>query len=242
MNYFIWNGVDSRTMGLMVGQLPPIARAQERVEQVTIPGKPGQVTFIEGDDVYEPLLRDCKVYGINDGSYRKALSWLRGSGTVIFSNELDRRYFARIVEGVQFEPYGNSLRAANIAFLCEPYKGQWPEESGVTVANDVTVTLYNPGDVPAKPIIHMPPVDSEAGIGVVTINGYAYNFFYDENVDQNGFQLDAESGILGTSYGYSATIFVPQDIGLPVLRKGSNIIEVSGFTGSVVIEPRWRWV
>lgn len=237
MNYFIWNGTDSRTMALIVSQLPPIERAPERAEQVTIPGKAGAVTFLEGEDIYEPILRECKVFAINDGSYRPCLAWLRGSGTVVFSNEPDRQYFARIMEGVKFEADGNSLREATIPFLCEPYKGQWPPESRVTIDNDDTVTVYNPGDVPAKPVIYMPNIDGEA---TITINGEVYTFFHGN--ETQGCLLDAESGILSIGTEYSATIFVPQMNGLPVLKKGNNTITVGGFTDAVVIEPRWRWV
>ena len=244
MHYFIWNGIDSRTMGLMVGQLPPLQRAEERVEQVTIPGKPGAVTFIEGDYIYEAVRKDCKVYAKNEEDYRKCFKWLQGTGKVIFSNEPDRVYTGRISSAVVFQRYDNSLRTATISFICEPYKGQWPPESGISIANGATKQIVNPGDIPSKPIIHMPAVDATAGTAVISIDGNIYNFFHDADggADNNGFSLDSETGILNTPSGYNSTIFVPQVLGLPTLPVGASTIEVSGFTAGIVIEPRWRWI
>jgi phage-related protein len=238
-------------MGLLVSVLPAIERAPERVEQVTIPGRRGAVTILEGADILEPIARTCSVYARNDRSYRACLDWLRGEGEAVFSNEPDRVYYARIIEAVSFQPDGNSLRKADIVFLCDPYKGQYPKENNISLTDSVEV--FNPGDVAAKPIITMPPVEppaeeGEDSIGVITISrtvdgetvSSAYEFHYK---DVTHFELNCETGLCRSNLGFeSGDIFDPMNSGLPEIPTGACTITATGFTNSIAIEPRWRWV
>ena len=54
-DYFIWNGVDCRTKGIHVSELPPITIPLERSKQTNVPGRPGSLTQLEGDDVYDDM-------------------------------------------------------------------------------------------------------------------------------------------------------------------------------------------
>jgi hypothetical protein len=46
-DYFIWNGVDCRTKGIHVSELPPITIPLERSKQTNVPGRPGSLTQLE---------------------------------------------------------------------------------------------------------------------------------------------------------------------------------------------------
>ena len=37
--YFIYNGIDSREMGVIITSMPPVIRAEKRVDTITIPGR-----------------------------------------------------------------------------------------------------------------------------------------------------------------------------------------------------------
>ena len=47
-SYFIFKGMDSRTMDVRMSGPAPIVRGEERVSHVTIPGRPGELTLTEG--------------------------------------------------------------------------------------------------------------------------------------------------------------------------------------------------
>ena len=49
-DYFLWNGVDCRTYGIHVTDQPPITIPLERSTQTNVPGRPGSLTQLEGDD------------------------------------------------------------------------------------------------------------------------------------------------------------------------------------------------
>ena len=57
-DYFIWNGTDCRQYGIHVTKQPPITIPQERSTQTNVPGRPGSLTTLEGEDVekYDTLL------------------------------------------------------------------------------------------------------------------------------------------------------------------------------------------
>ena len=46
--YFIYNGIDSRMMGVIVTAMPPTVRAAQRVESVKVPGRSGSLHETDG--------------------------------------------------------------------------------------------------------------------------------------------------------------------------------------------------
>ena len=75
-DYFIWNGVDCRTKGIHVSELPPITIPLERSKQTNVPGRPGSLTQLEGDDVYDDMILSdpgnrCMAEGKRNGDLRQ---------------------------------------------------------------------------------------------------------------------------------------------------------------------------
>ena len=87
--WFLWNGKDSRQMGLVISTPPRMVPA-ERVESITIPGRPGAVLRTEGVGVYDPYVLTVRAANRSTASLGTILSWLRGSGELVFSTEPDR--------------------------------------------------------------------------------------------------------------------------------------------------------
>ena len=50
-SFFIWNGMDCRNMGVQLAAPVSIVRPEERVNHVQIPGRSGDLTETEGDQV-----------------------------------------------------------------------------------------------------------------------------------------------------------------------------------------------
>ena len=98
MAYFIYNNIDSRIMGVILKALPPITRPNRRTEQIIIPGRNGTLTVDEGTYDSIPISLECYLKKGYDP--RKITSWLEPSGTISFSDELDKFYNARIVNSI----------------------------------------------------------------------------------------------------------------------------------------------
>ena len=109
-NYFIWNGKRSTEYGVFVSEQPPITFPEERSKQTTIPGRPGSLTTLEGDDVYEDLTLSAKCFIRDPAMIPNIGTWLKGGGKVTFANRPGGYYNARISNQIPFEKIlrGNS--------------------------------------------------------------------------------------------------------------------------------------
>ena len=74
-NYFIWNGTRSTDYGVFVSEQPPITLPKERSKQTPIPGRPGSLTILEGDDVYEDMTLTATCFIRNPAHRHRALAF-----------------------------------------------------------------------------------------------------------------------------------------------------------------------
>ena len=102
-DYFIWNGVDCRTKGIHVSELPPITIPLERSKQTNVPGRPGSLTQLEGDDVYDDMILTATCFIADPTQIPAIAAWLKGKGTVTFANRTGGHYNARIANQIPFE-------------------------------------------------------------------------------------------------------------------------------------------
>ena len=50
-SYFIWKNKDCRSMGVRLAAPVPIIRPEERVQHIQIPGRVGDLTLLEGENI-----------------------------------------------------------------------------------------------------------------------------------------------------------------------------------------------
>lgn len=139
----------------MVSEYPAIARPKEWVSQITIPGRDGVLILPDNDlPVYEPVLKTAQCW-VRPGTDIDAIcAWLQGSGSVVFGNEPDRSYDARIINQIDFSKIlrGRGFRSFAVPFQCQPYKRLYPPAEDITITASGT-KIHNPGTVPAWPKI-----------------------------------------------------------------------------------------
>ena len=231
--WFDWNGVDSRTMGIWVSELPAPTKAAERVEEIQIPGRAGSLILKEGDNVHNSYLKECKITVRADADMQALLTWLSGEGTVIFSNEPHFWYAARITNEVKFTRLGNTLRTAVVPFYVHPHKGQYPPETAFQATNNMRV--YNPGTVAAKPIITM----QYTGDMEISLNSGA-----EGEIIQRLYSIPGKIII-----DSDAQIITTQDGGIWTGKYDADFIQFPpGYStfgwsesATVTVLPRWRW-
>jgi phage-related protein len=230
-SYFIWNGKDSRSMGVIMRRAAPLIRPEERVEHMTIPGYSGDLTLLQGQDIYNSYIQTVEISVREAWRVREAFRWLRGSGKVIFSSDPDKQQDARIIGAVTLEKQSRNLDwyAGDVQFYCQPLKQLLTEET-VTITSS-GATVYNRGDVDSKPRI----TATFSGGGNITINGAT---IMPSSIVGGTFVFDCDACIItnaaGTSSYESAGTF-------PVLKPGANAVTGSGWT-SLVFERRERFL
>lgn len=232
--WFIWKGKNSYSdFGLWINKLPPIIRAKERYEEIIIPGRAGSLIMTEGDDVYDSYVKECVVIAPNTRNIQPILDWLRGSGDVVFSNEITKAYEARIAAEVSFERIDNNLIQATIPFFVKPFKHNVNANDDTVTITSASGTIFNPGDVASKPKITIANSGSSAN-NTITIGGNQMLFM----TVTGTIVVDCEANIITQNGTLWTGSFTGDFLKIPT---GSNTVTQTGGM-SVTIEPRWRWV
>ena len=230
-DYFIWNGVKSTDYGIHVSEHPPITLPAERSTQTNVPGRPGSLTTLEGEDVYDDLLLTCTCFVSDMSRITEIGRWLKGGGTVIFANRPGGYYKARIANQIPFERIlrGNPHCSFSVNFRCYPF---WYAED----SQEITLTtsgqfITNPGSVYAEPVITV------YGSGTITLMVGA-TIVELEDID-GSIIIDS---VLQEAYQGTTLMNEHMTGEFPVLKPGANAISWTGTVTKVVIQPNWRYL
>lgn len=230
-DFFIWNDTDCRQYGIHVTEQPPITIPAERSTQTNVPGRPGSLTQLEGEDIYDDMILSVTCFISAPAQIPAIAAWLKGSGTVTFGNRTGGYYKARIANQIPFEKVlrGNPHCSFAVNFRCFPF---WYKDN----VSDVTITtsggtITNPGSVYSEPLITL------TGSGDITL--MVGTTIVELTRITSGIVLDCA---LKEAYLGTALMNDHMSGDFPVLKPGLNGISWSGNVTSVVISPRWRFL
>ena len=230
-DYFIWNGMDCRTYGIHVSEQPPITLPAERSTTTNVPGRPGSLTTLEGDDVYDDLLLTATCFVADTSRIQDIGRWLKGGGAVTFANRLGGYYKARIVNQIPFEKLlrGNPHCSFSVNFRCFPFWYKDGVEEITVTASGTTIT--NPGSVYSEPVLTVTgsgDITLTVGTTIVELTGIAESIV-----------LDCE---LKEAYKGTALMNEHMSGDFPILVPGLNAISWTGDVTSVVVKTNWRYL
>ena len=230
-DFFIWNGVDCRQFGIHVSEQPPITIPAERSTQTNVPGRPGSLTTLEGEDVYDDLLLTATCFISGPVQIPAIAAWLKGSGTVAFANRTGGYYKARIVNQIPFEKIlrGNPHCSFAVNFRCFPF-------FYADNVSDITVTvsgtaITNPGSVYSEPVLTVygsGDITLMVGTTIVELTDISESIVIDS--------------VLQEAYLGNTLMNGHMSGGFPVLTPGMNAISWTGTVERVVISPNWRYL
>ena len=230
-DWFIWNGARSTEYGMHVLELPPPTIPAEPVTFTNVPGRPGSLTTLEGEDVYEDLVLTAQCVLPDPTKIPAIAAWLRGSGTVTFANRQGGFYYARVVNQIPFEKIlrGNPHRSFAVNFRCKPF---WYADAGTPVTLTQSGTFVsNPGSVYAEPVITVygsGSITLMVGMTIVELEGISGSITLDSQLQE------AYSGVTSLNSAMSGEF--------PILKPGQNAISWSGNVTKVEVKPNWRYL
>lgn len=239
-SYFVWKGIDCRAMGVKLQNPVAIVRPEERVEHITIPGRSGDLTQLEGDPeeeewIYNSYIQTATIMVQGWNRVREVYKWLRGEGYVTFHGEPDRRQKARIIGAVTLTKHSRNLDwwVGEVQFYCQPLKEKLAEE---TVTLNAPGSITAEGDVAARPLIK------------VTMSSGQNSFW----ISSGGKRLDVsgiptgvvliDSEVQDVQYAEGVGLLIAYSEGdFPVLKPGSNAVTGANWT-KVEITKRERFL
>jgi phage-related protein len=235
-SYFIWKGMDCRNMGITLGGPVAIVRPEERATHIEIPGRSGDLTQLQGENIFNSYIQTTTIQVKGSHRVRDAYRWLRGSGYVTFSGEPDRRQPARIIGAITLDKYSHNVDiwVGEIQFYCQPLKEKLVSETVEITSSGSAIN--NTGDVTSKPKITATASDTSmtivAGGNTLQLTGLTSGVSY---------VIDSEimEVLLAEGVGYPLT---KNSIGeFPVLLPGTSIVTGTGWS-KLVIDKRERFL
>ncbi len=230
-DYFIWNGTDCRQYGIHVSEHPPITMPSERSTQTSVRGRPGSLTTLEGEDVYDDLLLTATCFISGPAQIPAIAAWLKGSGTVAFANRTGGYYKARIANQIPFEKVlrGNPHCSFAVNFRCFPF-------FYADNVSDITVTvsgtaITNPGSVYSEPVLTVygsGDITLMVGATIVELTDISESIVIDS--------------VLREAYLGNTLMNDNMSGEFPVLKPGMNAISWTGEVARVVVRPNWRYL
>lgn len=229
MDWFEWNGIRCTEYGIHVLEQPPITVPAERVTHTNVPGRPGSLTTLEGEDVYDDMILTATCLIADPSRIPEVAAWLKGSGTVTFANREGGFYFARIANQIEFAKVlrGNPHRSFAVNFRCKPF---WylANVEPITLTSSTSI-INNPGSVYSEPVITVygsGEVTLMVGTTIVELSGVSGSITIDTSL------MEAYAGDI------SANSCMNGDF--PRLQPGQNAISWSGDVTRIVVQPNWR--
>ena len=128
-NKIIWKDIDSSTIkGLLICELPPITKPKMRVQETAIDGVDGSIIEELGYETYDKSIR---IGLTRDFDIDEVIKYFTGEGNVVFSNEPNKYYKARIIEQIDYERLLR-FKEAVVKFRVQPFKYEYQEEEQKT--------------------------------------------------------------------------------------------------------------
>lgn len=225
--YFKYRGRDSRVMGIEAENFFEVGEAVPNVEQITVPGRSGTLTYWDG--TYANRIITAPSFLLSEilpREIEKINAWLLSAQSydkLVLSNDPEHFFLARAVSGISENVRADILTPFELEFDALPQKFL---EAG-TEESAAGASIYNPTDFTAFPIWKINAtgnVTLTVGQNTATITGITGQIV-----------LDTETGkAQAAGADVSALISFAEDL---TLAPGENAVSISGGTLSYI--PRW---
>lgn len=167
-------------------------------------------------------------------------AWLNGAGDLIFGDEPNRAYHARITEEFSRINRAQRLRGQEftVTFDCEPCRYSANPDGDITNVLASGEKITNPGTENALPLLKVN--GSAAGTLMIGQNTLLFSAF------PASIYVDCAAKVAYTGEGTAADPMLPATQHVTgewiTIEPGNNFVTFTGGITSVTIVPRWRWL
>lgn len=228
-SYIVYNGVDSRTLGVIIVQLPAFLRPQRNKTFHQISGRDGRLT--QDDESYDFYQTAMKI-NCNGQPLSKIYDWLSGEGWMISSAEPDRKMKVDLYYPIRNDAFrcDGCYDTLTVTLYCQPYR--YYVEDVTQEVTSSTAILTNPGTAASCPRITI----KGSGDVVVLLGEYQMDFEgLTDGVIVDGELMDCLS--LDESQLLNGVASMDE---FPKLKPGANGLSWTGDVTSVTVEMRCR--
>ena len=226
MNYCIFKDIDSRELGLFMERCPEKISPKRRDETFTIPGRHGNLTTTDG--AFETYIRSAEFISKDEKKADEICAHFKGSGWLIFSNEPDRKYKARVANQIEFSHVIRRFKRFAVEFEVQPFGYDvFPQ----IIKKTSPFSFFNIGTFEAEPIITI------FGSGDITL--YVNNQSISLKEIAGSITVNSE---MQNAYRGSVSMNNKMQGEFPILIPGENHITWLGNVTKLEIQPNWRYI
>ena len=244
LNWFEYDGEDSRDYGLYILQKQPYNAPQRDISFISVAGRDGDLIIDNGRyknvDISLKLRLFAKRLTSDENgdflnAYKRVLDWLQpNTDYKVLADSYDLEYYRKAV--IKSALTVNRLHAdvadLSLSMSCKPYKYRFDGDKIITCSGGQTTIFYNDENAEALPLIRVYATDALPL--TVYMNGRTYAFSsVDGYVDVDSETMNVFKGTTNKNSTFNATAF-------PKIIKGANSVSMSSNASKIEIKPRWR--
>jgi predicted phage tail component-like protein len=233
MNFITLNGIRSDSVkGLLISELPPVVKPQQRTEIEEIDGRDGDIVTKLGYSAYDRTM----LIGLHgDFDIDDVIRFFDSEGDAIFSNEPDKLYKYQILDDIEFERLIR-FRKAKVSFHVQPFKYSAVERiKTINAESEDSFRVLNSGNTVARPRITI------TGSGTINLSLNNHQMFVINLGNEGYITIDTEE-----MNAYKGSVLknrlVTGNYDNFALTLGMNVISWTGDVDAVSIEKYSRWI
>lgn len=221
--YFIFNNLNSKDLGIVIKEMPPVSKAEKDIESIEVSGRNGSLHI--DNETYRKKEYKVKCILMDESKIDDIKKLYNGIGVLELSTEPGKEYKASISNQIDFSKYLTYLKEFVLQFNLDPisYSKTIKEEK---ITSNSTFTIGGTYQVSPQIII--------TGTGIVTINNNKIE------VNESGITIDCDL-MNCTKENINKNDKVNLE-DFPTLNPGSNSIVLGTGIQSVIIKYKEGWL
>lgn len=248
INYFNFNGKDSRDYGVLIRNKKTYNQAEKDITFEPVAGRSGDIVIDNGRynnvemgygvTLFAPTLDKKNTNQNVNLSYstQNLKDWLIADGNYYKLTDCydpDHYRMACYSGGMKFETFTTNIAKTDIIFNCKPYKYRNDGDSLIEVSDGESI--FNPEAHKSLPYIKIYSI-TETGNVVLRLNDQT---IYLSQVDE---YIEIDSEMQNVFKGLTPQNNLLKSTNFPILLPGINRINYVSNVAKVEIIPRWRTI
>lgn len=206
--------------------LPERISPKRRDESIVISGRHGTLTATDG--TFETYILQAEFVLKDISKIDKICSHFKGEGDLIFSNNLDRKFKAKVNNQIEISRIIRDLKRFVVEFEVQPFMY---EVSPAILTLTEPTSILNIGTFESEPII---TVYGQGDITLIINNLNIILNAVEEKITINSEILNAYNETLSLNNKMSGDF--------PIFNTGESTISWMGSVTRLEIKPNWRWL
>jgi predicted phage tail component-like protein len=232
--WFSFKGIKNTAMHVAMTSMPTRPLPAAKGDLLTVPGMNGKLW--QPENAFDRINVSLALYTEDNADIDEVCAWLSGEGDLVFGDEPDKAYHARITK--EFSRNNQNARFYNQtmtpSFDCEPFRYESNPADPISITTSGTA-ITNIGTIASAPLL----VVSGSGTGTLMV-GSSSMIFTGMTGD---ITIDCDAKFAYTGSGTTRVLATQYITGDWIeIGTGTQYVTFSGGITGVTITPNWRWL